>query len=304
MATPRQASSKEAEENKRKQEVLRSHGYSQVKVDGSWGPWQEARYRAIQGLQDRNIGSTQKANVGVISLPTVAASAVTPALPIAATIGSGYMAAQNWDNVAPVLQALTTGVTKPILRTYDKISSYFYPEEATPATDSQTESSESQSSNTQTGSSTTSSGTTSPANLQPENKPENKKPKNNKGFKEEMQDALSNVKKGYTTAAKGLIYGTSAALPIGGIGYGLYNMLTPEPTPAQKIMEEKAQQLLELERLDQAERLQAKMDSVLSKMKRNSISHQTTPSNTIATPQQTQQPDSSSVFKQLGLYDL
>lgn len=199
MTTPRQASAKEVEENKRKQEILRSHGYSQVKVDGSWGPWQEARYRAIQGLQDKNLGSKQKASVGVISLPAVASPAMTTALPIMALIGSGYMAAQNWNETAPVLQALTAGVTEPILRTYDRLSSYFYPEEATPATGSQTESSEGQSSNTQTGNSTASgaaSSTTSPASPEPERNDSTTQHK--PSFRERLGDRIAGRNKGQT----------------------------------------------------------------------------------------------------------
>ena len=35
---PRKISQAEAEENKKKQQVLRTAGYN-IKVDGSWGPW-------------------------------------------------------------------------------------------------------------------------------------------------------------------------------------------------------------------------------------------------------------------------
>ena len=43
---PRKISQAEAAENKKKQQVLRTAGYN-IKVDGSWGPWQEKQYRKI-----------------------------------------------------------------------------------------------------------------------------------------------------------------------------------------------------------------------------------------------------------------
>lgn len=42
MATPKKPTQQEAENNKRRQEYLRTHGYPNVKVDGSWGPWQQS----------------------------------------------------------------------------------------------------------------------------------------------------------------------------------------------------------------------------------------------------------------------
>lgn len=69
----RKLSKAEAEANKKKQQVLRAAGYN-IKVDGSWGPWQEERYRAV--LQKRRIlyknNKASNANVGVLALPAAA----------------------------------------------------------------------------------------------------------------------------------------------------------------------------------------------------------------------------------------
>lgn len=46
MAKPKVPTKEELERNKRKQEYLNLNGYN-VKVDGSWGPWQEEQYRVI-----------------------------------------------------------------------------------------------------------------------------------------------------------------------------------------------------------------------------------------------------------------
>ena len=46
MATPKRITKEQAEANKKKQQVLRQAGYN-IKVDGSWGPWQEEQYRGV-----------------------------------------------------------------------------------------------------------------------------------------------------------------------------------------------------------------------------------------------------------------
>lgn len=46
MAIPKKLSKKQIEINKNKQKLLNSAGYN-VKVDGSWGPWQEQQYNKI-----------------------------------------------------------------------------------------------------------------------------------------------------------------------------------------------------------------------------------------------------------------
>lgn len=65
MATPKRITKEQAEANKKKQQVLRQTGYN-IKVDGSWGPWQEEQYRKVSSKGGRN---PNQANVGVIALP-------------------------------------------------------------------------------------------------------------------------------------------------------------------------------------------------------------------------------------------
>lgn len=65
MATPKRITKEQAEANKKKQQILRQAGYN-IKVDGSWGPWQEAQYRKIISRGGRK---PNQANVGVMALP-------------------------------------------------------------------------------------------------------------------------------------------------------------------------------------------------------------------------------------------
>lgn len=65
MATPKRPTKEQANENKKKQQVLRTAGYN-IKVDGSWGPWQEKQYRKVTSAKG---GKTSQANVGVMALP-------------------------------------------------------------------------------------------------------------------------------------------------------------------------------------------------------------------------------------------
>lgn len=65
MATLKRITKEQAEVNKKKQRVLRQAGYN-IKVDGSWGPWQEKQYRKVISKGGRN---PNQANVGVMALP-------------------------------------------------------------------------------------------------------------------------------------------------------------------------------------------------------------------------------------------
>lgn len=65
MATPKRITKEQAEANKKKQQVLRQAGYN-IKVNGSWGPWQEEQYRKVISKGRRN---PNQANVGVMALP-------------------------------------------------------------------------------------------------------------------------------------------------------------------------------------------------------------------------------------------
>ena len=46
MATPQRPTKEQANENRRKQQVLKQAGYN-IKIDGSWGHWLEQQYRKI-----------------------------------------------------------------------------------------------------------------------------------------------------------------------------------------------------------------------------------------------------------------
>lgn len=78
MATPKRITKKQGEANKKKQQVLRQAGYN-IKIDGSWGPWQEAQYKKIlpreKAEKAKKIMSKQT-NVGVMALPVGGAGAV------------------------------------------------------------------------------------------------------------------------------------------------------------------------------------------------------------------------------------
>lgn len=65
MATPKRITKEQAEANKKKQQVLRQAGYN-IKVNGSWGPWQEEQYRKVISKGGSN---PHQANVGVMALP-------------------------------------------------------------------------------------------------------------------------------------------------------------------------------------------------------------------------------------------
>lgn len=109
MATPKRITKEQAEANKKKQQVLRQAGYN-IKVNGSWGPWQEEQYRKVISKRGSN---PHQANVGVMALPmygygaaqlleglgsvslpsisTPSASALTMAAPVALTLaGPAY----------------------------------------------------------------------------------------------------------------------------------------------------------------------------------------------------------------------
>lgn len=73
MVTPKRPTKEQVDANRRKQQVLKTAGYD-VKVDGSWGPWQEQQYRKVIATKSKPI----QANIGVLSIP--AASAVSGSL--------------------------------------------------------------------------------------------------------------------------------------------------------------------------------------------------------------------------------
>lgn len=90
------ATKEQIEENKRKQELLRSAGYTNIKVDGSWGPYQERLYRS---LREQKIDTSRRASDAV-------------AVPLTTTrVGTGFSAGP-----AGVLAALAGPLTNPEVR--------------------------------------------------------------------------------------------------------------------------------------------------------------------------------------------
>lgn len=67
MTTPRRITKEQAEENKRKQQILRENGYN-ITVDGSWGPWQEKQYRKIISTKRDNLS---QANAAALAIPAI-----------------------------------------------------------------------------------------------------------------------------------------------------------------------------------------------------------------------------------------
>ena len=120
MATPKRITREQAEANKKKQQVLRQAGYN-IKVDGSWGPWQEEQYRKVISKGGRN---PNQANVGVmalpmygygatqlleglgsVSLPSISGSSLAMASPVALTLaGPAYGAYEHLTGKYPRIQ--------------------------------------------------------------------------------------------------------------------------------------------------------------------------------------------------------
>lgn len=68
MITPKRITKEQAEAIKKKQRILRQAGYN-IKVNGSWGPWQEEQYRKILPREKAKKIMSKQANVGVMALP-------------------------------------------------------------------------------------------------------------------------------------------------------------------------------------------------------------------------------------------
>lgn len=106
MPTLKRITKEQAEANKKKQLMLRAAGYN-VKVDGSWGPWQEKQYRKIVTSRSGK-RQTNQANAAVLALPA-----------------AGYAAAQILEGVGaslpslslPAVSGSTLATTAPIALT-------------------------------------------------------------------------------------------------------------------------------------------------------------------------------------------
>lgn len=233
MATPRQASTREAEENKRKQAYLKSRGYN-VNVDGSWGPWQEqawikattrqkqypvSPWGLIQRGWDNLTGNTtyrvehpegeirpalvrsnaSLAGAAVIGLrdPRAAAAAVPLAIGSALFLGNGPEIMQSVSEAG-------RGLREGAQRTYNRLASYFYPEEAPdPATqgESTTASSGATSAAPSDTTATVAPGTTTPS-PQPERNDSTSQGRR-PSFRERLGDRIAGRSSGQATGNSG-----------------------------------------------------------------------------------------------------
>lgn len=101
MTKVRQATAQEVAINKRKQEELRKAGYTSIKVDGSWGPYQENLYRSLQ-LKPPGIKKPLLATVAAplaLSAGTVASSPITVPAAILATASLPLLDSDVRDNL-------------------------------------------------------------------------------------------------------------------------------------------------------------------------------------------------------------
>lgn len=169
MAVPRKASPKESQENKRKQSYLKSHGYPDLVVDGSWGPWQEqawikattrqkqypvSPWGLIQRGWDNLTGNTTyvvehpegeirqaptKNNMslatGALALGSRDPRAIIATIPLA--IGSALWLG-NGPEIMKTVSEVGQDLKQGVQRTYNRLASYFYPIESTNTEESNT----------------------------------------------------------------------------------------------------------------------------------------------------------------------
>lgn len=302
MATPKRPTKEQANENKKKQQVLRTAGYN-IKVDGSWGPWQEKQYRKVTSAKG---GKTSQANVGVmalpvagygiaqlleglgsISLPSISASAAAMAAPVALTLaGPAYglyetiTGQYHQTNITPQeRQAMTyapdaTRVSRPIVVSRTRVGSQsqsrpigeMYINPALTRTRSVSMASEAARDSTGTATAPRDSTGTVPSSAPQGNKPEDKKPKQDPkkkgGFKEGAKRVGRNLGNFYGKVLTGGAYGVGGVGVPGAIGYGIYRWSQPEPTAADSLLEEQSRQIMELGKLGRARQNQITIDSL------------------------------------------
>lgn len=294
MAIPKRPTKEQAEANKRKQQVLRTSGYN-VKLDGSWGPWQEEQYRKVISK-----GGQKQANVGVLALPTYgygatqlveglgsmqlpsisipSASSVAPAIPIAATLAGPvygayelYTGQHHQAGVSPQeRQAMTyapdaTRVNRPIVTSLPRDTKktgyigemYVNPIMSRSAVRGGYMAAEEPKDSTHLeGGSPTTESTTNSSTASP-NPQEPKK----EGFKERIKSVGRNIKKGYENALIGATYVIGGGAPLA-LGYGAYKLFQPDPTPADSLLDQQRRQIEELEKLKSAKHNQMMIDSL------------------------------------------
>lgn len=297
----RKLSKAEAEANKKKQQILKSAGYN-VKVDGSWGPWQEEQYRKV--LQKRRIlrkdNKTSNANVGVLALPaaaygasslleglgvtasgTVSLPAIAGALiaaPFAMDIYQHVTGKYPQLNVTPqqrqnnVYAADATRVRRPLTISSTRVGNQSRPmgeryvNPALTRTRSVSMASEAARDSTGTATAPRDSTGTVPSSAPQGNKPEDKKPKQDPkkkgGFKEGAKRVGRNLGNFYGKVLTGGAYGVGGVGVPGAIGYGIYRWSQPEPTAADSLLEEQNRQIMELGKLGRARQNQITIDSL------------------------------------------
>lgn len=90
----------------------------------------------------------------------------------------------------------------------------------------------------------------------------NNKDKKESAFKRESKKVVRNIGNVYGKVLKGGAYGTGFLGIPGGIGYGIYQAVKPEPTAVDSLLEQQSRQMMELNKLQQAKQNQAQIDSL------------------------------------------
>ena len=119
MATPKRLTKEQANENEKKQQVLRTAGYN-VKVDGSWGPWQEKQYRKVMASRSRK-GQANQANAAALALPAAGYAASQLLGGIGASLPSFALPAISGSTLAAAAP-IALVLAGPVSGLYDTIT--------------------------------------------------------------------------------------------------------------------------------------------------------------------------------------
>lgn len=90
----------------------------------------------------------------------------------------------------------------------------------------------------------------------------NNRDKKESTFKKESKKVIRNIGNVYGKVLKGGAYGTGFLGIPGGIGYGIYQAVKPEPTAVDSLLEQQSRQMMELNKLQQAKQNQAQIDAL------------------------------------------
>lgn len=96
----------------------------------------------------------------------------------------------------------------------------------------------------------------------PSNPNNNNRDKKESTFKKESKKVIRNIGNVYGKVLKGGAYGTGFFGIPGGIGYGIYQAVKPEPTAVDSLLEQQSRQMMELNKLQQAKQNQAQIDAL------------------------------------------